>query len=58
MDILNNAIKNVADLKNNVNYIDPFDENDWKANSDKFTRAIFDIHPTELGYKRMAQDIF
>ncbi|EDT49613.1 conserved hypothetical protein [Ureaplasma urealyticum serovar 13 str. ATCC 33698] len=58
MSILNNAIKDAHDLNNNVNYIDTFDENDWKENSFTFAKAIFDIHPTELGYKRMAQDIF
>lgn len=58
INILNSAIKKTYDLNNNINYIDAFDENDWKENSFNFAKAIFDIHPTELGYKRMAQDIF
>ncbi|MCV3743301.1 SGNH/GDSL hydrolase family protein [Ureaplasma sp. ES3154-GEN] len=53
---LNNAIANAA-AKTNVNYISTFDYDDWYTNRNVFTRSLFDIHPTEIGYKKMAQDI-
>lgn len=54
--ILNGAIKQAA-KNSNINYLAVNDEDDWKTNNDQFAKAIFDIHPTEYGYKKMAQDI-
>ncbi|MCV3728194.1 SGNH/GDSL hydrolase family protein [Ureaplasma miroungigenitalium] len=53
---LNNAIAQAAQ-NTQVNYISVFDHDVWHKNKSVFTRSLFDIHPTELGYKKMAQDI-
>ncbi|AJQ45513.1 hypothetical protein JM47_03005 [Ureaplasma diversum] len=54
--VLNQTIKKAA-LNTNVNFIAVNDEDDWNQNNDQFAKAIFDIHPTEYGYKKMAQDL-
>ncbi|MGZ9454118.1 SGNH/GDSL hydrolase family protein [Mycoplasma sp. AC157] len=56
LDSINAVSKKVA-IETKINYIETFDEDDWKSNNDKWAKSIFDIHPTELGYKKMAQDI-
>ncbi|MCV3754093.1 GDSL-type esterase/lipase family protein [Ureaplasma zalophigenitalium] len=53
---LNNAIATAAE-NTQVNFISVFDHDEWHKNKSVFTRSLFDIHPTELGYKKMAQDI-
>ncbi|MBU4690860.1 GDSL-type esterase/lipase family protein [Mycoplasma zalophi] len=54
---LNNVLKDIA-LENNINYINSFNKELWKAESKELASNIFDIHPDILGYKKMAQDIF
>ncbi|MBU4692347.1 SGNH/GDSL hydrolase family protein [Mycoplasma zalophi] len=54
---LNNVLRDIA-LENNINYINSFNKELWKAESKELASNIFDIHPDILGYKKMAQDIF
>ncbi|MCU4117186.1 SGNH/GDSL hydrolase family protein [Mycoplasma zalophi] len=54
---LNNVLKDIA-IENNLNYINSFNKELWKAESKELASNIFDIHPDILGYKKMAQDIF
>ncbi|UUD35515.1 SGNH/GDSL hydrolase family protein [Mycoplasmopsis caviae] len=54
---LNEAIKEIA-LENNVNYIEIFEENYWSKNLRILTPLMFDIHPSIVGYKKMAIDLF
>lgn len=49
---LNKNIKEVASHEE-VNYIDPYDQNDWQNN--KIFGVDLDIHPSVKGYKKMAQ---
>ncbi|WP_391592252.1 SGNH/GDSL hydrolase family protein [[Mycoplasma] cavipharyngis] len=58
LDDLNlKAIKNVAN-KTQVNFIHVDDSISWNQNRQKFAHNPFDIHPTEYGQKRIAEDIF
>ncbi|AHH45274.1 SGNH/GDSL hydrolase family protein [Mesomycoplasma bovoculi] len=49
---LNKNIKEVASHEE-INYIDPYDQNDWQNN--KIFGVDLDIHPSVKGYKKMAQ---
>ncbi|SMC16883.1 SGNH/GDSL hydrolase family protein [Mycoplasmopsis agassizii] len=57
LGILNGLIKDRSTLDDSVNYINVYDENDWDNNAKLYTSQILDIHPTEIGYKKIAQDI-
>ncbi|QJG66528.1 SGNH/GDSL hydrolase family protein [Mycoplasma phocoeninasale] len=54
---LNEINKTVA-KSNDVVYVETYDEKYWVDNAKKLTRSIFDIHPTEEGYKKMAIELF
>ncbi|MGL5438741.1 MAG: SGNH/GDSL hydrolase family protein, partial [Metamycoplasmataceae bacterium] len=54
---LNKAIKEAA-KESNVNYINFFNDEEWKKEAKKFTKYSYDIHPTIIGYKKIAQQIF
>ncbi|MGX9358670.1 SGNH/GDSL hydrolase family protein [Mycoplasma sp. 128] len=53
---LNAAIKEAANRTNNM-YVDSFDRDFWITNKNFLYENILDIHPTEKGYKHMAQSI-
>ncbi|MGL4183815.1 MAG: SGNH/GDSL hydrolase family protein [Metamycoplasmataceae bacterium] len=56
-ETLNNTIKEVSkELK--VNYINFFNDEEWRKEAKKFTKYSYDIHPTIIGYKKIAQQIF
>ncbi|QGZ97467.1 hypothetical protein GE118_01485 [Mycoplasma sp. NEAQ87857] len=57
MNLLNDNLKEVA-IKQNINFIDPYNSDFWKENVDKFSSIYFDIHPSTKGYKKIAQDIY
>ncbi|WP_170120262.1 SGNH/GDSL hydrolase family protein [[Mycoplasma] phocae] len=54
---LNQINKQVAQA-NNVAYVETYDEKTWLVNSKTLAHSIFDIHPTEEGYKKMAIELF
>lgn len=56
LSILNNAIKESA-KETETNYVDSFDADSWNKSAADFTNSLYDIHPTELGYKKMAEDL-
>ncbi|MBN0919286.1 SGNH/GDSL hydrolase family protein [[Mycoplasma] gypis] len=53
---LNSSIKNVANKTNNI-YVDSFDLDFWQTHKNFLCENILDIHPTEKGYKHIAQNI-
>ncbi|WP_038103314.1 SGNH/GDSL hydrolase family protein, partial [Ureaplasma diversum] len=54
---LNSVLKDTAKSVN-VNFVATNDTDDWLKNNDVFAKDIFNLHPTHLGYKKMAQDVF
>lgn len=53
VDSINSNLKKAA-KENKINFIDIYDENKWLKYNNKL---IYYIHPTEIGYKKMAQNI-
>lgn len=58
IDILNNQIIKASAIANNVSFLNSYDKKYWTENQSKLTQVITDIHPTILGYKKMAMDAF
>ena len=58
IDILNNQIIKASAIANNVSFLNTYDKKYWTENQSKLTQVITDIHPTMLGYKKMAMDAF
>lgn len=58
IDILNNQIIKASAIANNVSFLNSYDKKYWTENQSKLTQVITDIHPTMLGYKKMAMDAF
>ncbi|AXE60792.1 hypothetical protein DA803_01670 [[Mycoplasma] phocae] len=56
-DKLNSVNKQVAKA-NKVVYVETYDEKTWLPNAKTLANSIFDIHPTEEGYKKMAIELF
>ncbi|QJG67088.1 SGNH/GDSL hydrolase family protein [Mycoplasma phocoenae] len=54
---LNTALKQAAS-DNAVNFINSYDQELWEKHVQSLAQNPLDIHPSLLGYKKMAQDIF
>ncbi|QJG66529.1 hypothetical protein HGG64_02340 [Mycoplasma phocoeninasale] len=53
---LNDIAKKVA-KDNKVIYVETYDEKYWLDNAKSLAHSIFDIHPTEEGYKKIAMEL-
>ncbi|VEU68078.1 SGNH/GDSL hydrolase family protein [Mycoplasmopsis pulmonis] len=58
LNFINSSIKDQVDLYENVNFVNAYDDPLWLKHKNDFTDVAFDIHPNEIGYKKMAQEIF
>ncbi|WP_391591811.1 SGNH/GDSL hydrolase family protein [[Mycoplasma] cavipharyngis] len=60
-DLLNqlnvNTIGQIAKT-NNVNWVHVYDQANWNNHAREYAHNLFDIHPTMIGHKKIAQDIF
>lgn len=52
----NKVLSEVAQ-KNEIYYIDIFNEKFWKEENQELTKVFYDIHPSSKGYKKIAQDV-
>ncbi|WP_338822419.1 SGNH/GDSL hydrolase family protein [Mycoplasmopsis felifaucium] len=57
LEILNKQIKSNA-ISKQFNFINAYDETFWNKYLNLLVPNLFEIHPSSLGYKKMAQDIF
>ncbi|WP_036452639.1 SGNH/GDSL hydrolase family protein [Mycoplasma buteonis] len=57
ISLINKNIQKIA-LENSINWVNLYNEEYWESNIDKFSSIYFDIHPSYLGYKKMAQDLY
>lgn len=58
INILNEQIIKPSALKNNVLFLNVYDQPYWNEHQSKLTQSIFDIHPTLFGWKKMAMDAY
>ncbi|UWD34451.1 SGNH/GDSL hydrolase family protein [Mesomycoplasma molare] len=54
---INNTIENIA-RKNNINYINSYNQEYWELNKNELISLFLDIHPNTKAYKKMAMDIY
>ncbi|BAW18039.1 protein esterase SGNH hydrolase-type [Mycoplasmopsis bovigenitalium] len=57
MSLMNGKISSTA-VSKGVFFINPYDKDYWSTNQRTLTSNFFDIHPSEKGYKKIAQDLF
>ncbi|MCR8966629.1 SGNH/GDSL hydrolase family protein [Mycoplasma zalophidermidis] len=57
LDLINKKLKYTA-TKKNTYFINPFNHDYWVKNAEILTPSLFDIHPGEKGYKKIAIDLF
>ncbi|OYD27123.1 GDSL-like lipase/acylhydrolase family protein [Mycoplasma testudineum] len=57
LSVLNEQISDRTNYSDSVQFINVYDEDDWSKYQSKFTTQVLDIHPTEIGYKKIAQEI-
>ncbi|WP_373436588.1 SGNH/GDSL hydrolase family protein [Metamycoplasma equirhinis] len=55
---LNDAIRDTTKSYENIGYLDVYDAEYWTKNQRHLASIVFDIHPSPLGYKKMAFDAF
>ncbi|WP_027334712.1 SGNH/GDSL hydrolase family protein [Mycoplasmopsis felifaucium] len=57
LDLLNKQVKSNA-INKQFNFINAYDQTFWNKYLNLLVPNLFEIHPSSLGYKKMAQDIF
>ncbi|VEU60639.1 GDSL-like Lipase/Acylhydrolase [Mycoplasmopsis bovigenitalium] len=57
MSLMNGKILSTA-VSKGVFFINSYDKDYWSDNQRTLTSNFFDIHPSEKGYKKIAQDLF
>lgn len=53
-----NVQKRVSIANENVYYINPFDSEYWVQNAKFLSKFFYEIHPSTIGYKKIAKNIF